>query len=74
MNENLIQENKRLIEVFPEGVLIQKPASDTNDQLCWSNKQFNRHICKLKNTIEQLKDFEIKYHGQNRERPDDENE
>ena len=33
MNENLIKENKRLIEVFPEGVLIQKPISDTNDQL-----------------------------------------
>ena len=71
MNENLIQENKRLIEVFPEGVLIQKPASDANYQLCWSNKKFNRHICKLQNTINQLKDFKIKFHGDDREGSED---
>lgn len=57
-NEQLVKEMKKLLEIFPEGVLITKEHNFSNDQF-WTNQHFEKSICDIKQNVEHLKMLKI---------------
>ena len=53
-NERLVKEMKRLLEVFPESVVISSQNSETRQTTVWSNYQFEKNICEIHESIDEL--------------------
>ena len=53
-NERLVKEMKRLLEVFPESVFISSKDSETHQATVWSNYQFEKNICQVQDSIDEL--------------------
>lgn len=60
-NENLVQEMKRFVEIFPESVLICKNDVVLNTSSVWCNNQFEKSICDVKQSIQKLKNHRIEF-------------
>ena len=53
-NERLANEMKRLLEVFPESVFIWSTNPHTHQKSVWSNYQFEKNICEIQESIDEL--------------------
>ena len=53
-NERLAGEMKKILELFPESVLIHSKDPDTQKVSFWTNDQFEKDISKVHNHINEL--------------------
>jgi hypothetical protein len=60
-NNKLIKEMKRLLEIFPESVIIRSKNSDSKSQTFYSNNEFNRDIANIKNNLDELKNIKVTF-------------
>ena len=58
LNEKLVKEMKRLIEVFPEAVIIQKHTDQEND--LWSNQQFDDYVSRVNDSIQSFQNLKVR--------------
>ena len=58
--EKLIIEMKKILHIFPHGVIITN-GGKTNlaEERCFTNREFDRHIWKIRNKLEELGKIEI---------------
>jgi len=57
-NEDLIGQNKKVIQAFPHGVIID--SMHTNDsKVCFSNDEFNSKIRNIRNRVTELANVEV---------------
>lgn len=57
-SERLVQEKREVVETFPHSVLII-PKNLADSDLCYSNKEFDMKIKKLREDVESLKHISI---------------
>ena len=63
-NERLVKEMKRLLEVFPESVFISSKDSDSHQTSVWSNYQFEKNICQVQESIDELDKVFVKVNAE----------
>ena len=59
-NERLAGEMKKILELFPESVLIHSKDPDTQKVSFWTNDQFEKDISKVQNNINELDQILVK--------------
>ena len=59
-NKVLIKEIKRILEMFPESVIIT-PMRQNQKNALFTNRQFNEAICKLDQNLEKLEQIKVKF-------------
>ena len=59
-NERLADEMKKILEIFPESVLIHSTNSDTQKVSFWTNDQFEKDVSKTQDNIEKLDQILVK--------------
>jgi signal transduction histidine kinase len=64
-NEKLIKEMKRILQVFPNGVIIWPWNRDDGDQKCFTNEVFDTKISKIRGDINNLKDIDVRIYDNN---------
>jgi len=64
-NEKLVDEMKKLLTIFPYGVIIQKCADTGHKEVVFSNREFETKICEVKRSIEEMKTVTVKYPNKN---------
>jgi hypothetical protein len=67
-NQKLNQEMKRLLQIFPESVIIRfmnenqpEKSPSESEKLCFTNHEFDSNICDVKNSIDALKKFKVEF-------------
>lgn len=61
-NQKLNKEMKRLLQIFPEGVIIStKDTDDSSKSSIFTNHEFSSHICDIRNRLEELQNIDITY-------------
>lgn len=61
-NQKLNKEMKRLLQIFPEGVIIRTSENeDSKSNSSFANQEFKSRICNLRNSIEELLSIDISY-------------
>jgi hypothetical protein len=60
-NKRLISEMKRVLEIFPHGVIIQSRTKKTLSKIHFSNQDFQSQICYLKDDIKELRTIKVLY-------------
>jgi hypothetical protein len=58
-NENLITQNKKVVEVFPHGVIIENTTFEERNNICFANKEFTSQIRNIRSRIEELENIEV---------------
>ena len=66
-NEKLIKELKRLLEVFPYGVIIQLKNSSPEFPNVFTNEEFNRNVLDVKKRVEELSNVKIEFKDDDKE-------
>ena len=60
-NEKLAKEMRRLLEVFPYGVIIQLKNSSPETSNVFTNDEFNKNVLNVKSRIEELSSVKIEF-------------
>ena len=60
-NKRLNSEMKRVLEIFPHGVIIQSRTKETLSKIHFSNQDFQSQICSLKDDIKELRSIKVLY-------------
>jgi hypothetical protein len=53
-NKRLIKSMKKILETFPHGVLIQVRESDYDEEIYFTNHEFQNHIYSIKENTKEL--------------------
>jgi hypothetical protein len=59
INKKNARESKRVLEVFPHGVIIQSGESENTFRIDFTNKEFNDSIRSIRNKIEELRKVNV---------------
>ena len=59
-NEDLIGQNKKVIQAFPHGVIIES-ANINEVKICFSNDEFNSKIRNIRNRVSELANVEVTF-------------
>ena len=57
--EQLIKQSKRVMQIFPQGIIIESKGDLKSKKVMYSNDSFNNQIKNIRNKIEQLKNIEV---------------
>lgn len=60
-NNKLVKEMKRLLDIFPEGVIIKSRPDDASEKVLFQNQEFRRRMAETEKFIEDLDKFKVKY-------------
>ena len=60
INKRQADEIKKILEIFPESVLIHSKDPDTQKVSFWTNNQFEKDISKVQNNINELDQILVK--------------
>ena len=60
INKQQADEMKKILEIFPESVLIHSKDPDTKKVSFWTNNQFENYISKTHDNIEKLDQILVK--------------
>ena len=70
VNQNLSEEMKRLLEIFPEGVIFIKKDPEDKLSKVWINKYFQQNIYDVERKITELRNVKVELNSNlNHERP-----
>jgi rRNA maturation protein Rpf1 len=56
-NERQAHEMKRILEIFPHGVIINPKSEDAYQEVAFSNKEFETQIQKIRNRVNELENI-----------------
>jgi hypothetical protein len=59
VNQQHAKEIKRLLKMFPHGVLIQSGDKENNFKVDFTNRVFNRQIREIRNKVEELQKIDV---------------
>jgi len=59
-NENLLKQNRKLMEAFPDGVVVETKDAQMSQKVLFSNNKFNHQIRDIRNQIQKLEDVSVK--------------
>jgi hypothetical protein len=58
-NEDLVSQNKKVVEFFPHGIIIENSSFDNESNICFANKEFTSQIRNIRSRIEELENIEV---------------
>ena len=70
VNQNLSEEMKRLLEIFPEGVIFIKKDPEDKLSKVWINKYFQQNIYDVERKITELRNVKVEFNNnENHDQP-----